>query len=902
MQSYAHRTAADSRDGRIRFIIYAISVWILVGTFPARMTAASDNYTQGMAALRSGEYEKARQHFESALNDKTNQEESRAGLLRVLRITGRYQEAVKRSEEFLLAHGASALLLLEGGRIHTATGDYARAEAHLRQSMILAPRGSTEQMDATRALAELLEQIGRAAEARQLWNRLIQGYKPGSLYGSQRLGDIAVAAWRQGYIQDAKDIFIDATDPKRGEVSLEALVNFGYLFLEKYNATDAMEIFKECLGINKSFPDALIGMARAKKYENDLEVEVYSRAALNVNPNLVSARILLAELAMEDENLFASRQEINAALSVNPSSLESLTLQAVYHYFSGDMAGFEKAEKRIFEINPSYGRFYYTLAESLVSRRKYQESLNFYRKAIALDPKLWPAYASLGMNLTRIGNLKEGREAIQQAFEGDPFNIWAFNSLKLLDQMDTFTQAESEHFSYLMSAEDRAALSSYASELAEEAYAKLTERYDFIPDGPLQIEVFPDHGGFAVRTLGLPGLGGALGVCFGKVIAIDSPRARKAGTFNWGTTLWHEFAHVITLQMTNHNIPRWFSEGLSVYEEHKARPGWGDNLDISFIKAYKEGELLKASELNMGFTRPENPGQISLAYYQAALVCEWMEQKYGFEKIKQSLRLFAENMPAEEVFLQTLGLDSAGMDEEYARFIDSRIQGIASNIYLDSPDIIPRATSSAEVSQGALVKLLRDNPNDFFANLKMGTQLRASGDNRGAETYLKKAQTLFPHYVEPGNPYQLLGQIYIETQREDEALAEFEKWIRMNGDSVEPLVGSAEIYSKRKDWESVVKMLNLIVYINPYDLDIQKRLGEAALESENWDAAVAAYRVIVDLDSTDPAGAHYDLARALLASGNKQEAKREVLRSLEIAPSYLRAQKLLLKISEGTGE
>ena len=136
-------------------------------------------------------------------------------------------------------------------------------------------------------------------------------------------------------------------------------------------------------------------------------------------------------------------------------------------------------------------------------------------------------------------------------------------------------------------------LSSYASGLAEEAYAKLTRRYGFKPQGPLQVEIFPDHGGFAVRTLGLPGLEGALGVCFGKVVAIDSPRARKAGTFNWGTTLWHEFAHVMTLQMTNHNIPRWYSEGLSVYEEHRARPGWGDNIR-SIV--YKSLQRRKAPE------------------------------------------------------------------------------------------------------------------------------------------------------------------------------------------------------------------------------------------------------------------------------------------------------------------
>jgi len=136
-----------------------------------------------------------------------------------------------------------------------------------------------------------------------------------------------------------------------------------------------------------------------------------------------------------------------------------------------------------------------------------------------------------------------------------------------------------------------------------------------------------------VRTLGLPGLG-ALGVCFGQVVAIDSPRARKIGSFNWGATLWHELAHVITLQMTNHNIPRWYSEGLSVYEERRARPGWGDDLSPAVVRAYQEGKLLKVSELNAGMMRPRVPEQIMLSYYQASLFCELIEKKFGFERFR----------------------------------------------------------------------------------------------------------------------------------------------------------------------------------------------------------------------------------------------------------------------------
>ena len=102
--------------------------------------------------------------------------------------------------------------------------------------------------------------------------------------------------------------------------------------------------------------------------------------------------------------------------------------------------------------------------------------------------------------------------------------------------------------------------------------------------------MFPKHDDFAVRTLGLPGMIGALGACFGRVVTLDSPKARPPGQFSWAETLWHEMAHVITLQMSNNRLPRWLSEGISVYEERRARPDWGREIRLSFAQALAGGQ------------------------------------------------------------------------------------------------------------------------------------------------------------------------------------------------------------------------------------------------------------------------------------------------------------------------
>ena len=124
-------------------------------------------------------------------------------------------------------------------------------------------------------------------------------------------------------------------------------------------------------------------------------------------------------------------------------------------------------------------------------------------------------------------------------------------------------------------------------------------------NGPILIEIFPRHDDFAVRNVGLPGMIGALGACFGRVVTLDSPRARPPGTFNWQATLWHELAHVITLQLSGNRIPRWLTEGISVYEEQRARPEWGRDMELRVRRGARARRgACRWPTLNAGFMDP----------------------------------------------------------------------------------------------------------------------------------------------------------------------------------------------------------------------------------------------------------------------------------------------------------
>ena len=58
------------------------------------------------------------------------------------------------------------------------------------------------------------------------------------------------------------------------------------------------------------------------------------------------------------------------------------------------------------------------------------------------------------------------------------------------------------------------------------------------------------------------------------------------------------------------------------------------------------------------------------------------------------------------------------------------------------------------------------------------------------------------------------------------------------------------------------------------------------------------FKAVVALKPVDQAAAYTDLAESYYASGKPADARRQTLAALEIAPSYERAQDLLLKITE----
>ena len=80
------------------------------------------------------------------------------------------------------------------------------------------------------------------------------------------------------------------------------------------------------------------------------------------------------------------------------------------------------------------------------------------------------------------------------------------------------------------------------------------------------------------------------------------------------------------------------------------------------------------------------------------------------------------------------------------------------------------------------------------------------------------------------------------------------------------------------------------------DLEQHLKLGDLLLSQKQYAPAAREFEVLLALNTPDKASAYYKLAEANFGQGNREAARTNVRKALEIAPSYEPAQQLLLKI------
>jgi len=501
-----------------------------------------------------------------------------------------------------------------------------------------------------------------------------------------------------------------------------------------------------------------------------------------------------------------------------------------------------------------------------VLNRRYEEGIQYYRKALELEPGLWGARAQLGINLMRLGHEQEAKAQLEDCYEHHYRDAATVNTLRLLDSYKNFVTYRTGNTILKLHKKEAELLRPYFEPELKRALATYEKKYGVKLDQPVQLEVYPDHEDFAVRTMGMPGLG-ALGVTFGYVVAMDSPSARKPGTFHWASTMWHELSHVYVLTATRHRVPRWFTEGMAVYEETAASPEWGDRLEPQVIAALKHKQLLPVAELDRGFIHPVYPSQVIVSYFQAGRICGFIAREWGYSKLLDMMHDFSTNATTADVIQKELSMKPEEFDKKFLAVVDAETKNVVEHF------------------------------DDWRTGLKQVAELARA--DQYAQVIEKSAaiRDIYPDYVEPGNLYEFRADAFEALGNRPAAVDELERYAKAGGRSPETLIKLADLLPASRPAE-VAAALDRLLYIYPMDAELHERLGNLWLAMDNMDGAIREYSAVLAAKPVDPAAAHFNLAKAYRRANRPDSARDEVLLALEAAPGYRPAQKMLLELSQ----
>ena len=720
-----------------------------------------------------------------------------------------------------------------------------------------------------------------------------------------------LAASALGRYRDANTLLRGAALASESDPAMQTA--WGELFLEKYNQADALQSFNQALESDEEWAPAHLGLARSLTNDNPPLARSSADRALEIDPNFVAAHLFIAELELGDRNTEAARAALERALAVNPNSLAARAMSAAMAYLEDRIEDFDAEVASALQINPAYGDIYRVAGNHVARAYRFPEAVTLVRRALELDPDNVRAHAELGMHLLRTGDEPGARVALERSFADDPFDLVTYNLLSLMDTLDEFETFERGDVIARLHPDEADVLGEYVLTMAQEAIDELSERYQMEVRPPILVEMFPTHDDFAVRTLGLPGFLGALGACFGSVVTLDSPRALPPGDFNWRATLWHEMAHVVTLQMSEQRLPRWLSEGISTYEEKRKRLEWGRDEVLNFARALNDDAILPLRDLNSGFSRPD---AISMSYFQASVLVEHIVDAYGEEALRTLVRSYADGLDTEGA-LQRIDLDfdvlqasfDAAVDEEFGA-LRRALQPVgtgdgAATAAVDDDSDGPHIEilgADRDSDPGDDIDSLRAvadaNPDRYQVQFALGMALRAVGEFDEALTVLERAAELAPAATGIRSPRGVMASIAQELGDNERAMVELERLLIHDATSLDAVRDLAALAEEAGDERRQALAYDRLIGIDPFDPVAHQAIGRMAMQQGEMETAIRELRIALAAGPVDRVGTHSDLAESYLNAGDFDAAKVEALNALEMAPTYERAQELLLRVIE----
>lgn len=884
-----HAQTNSRRPHSCRTLFLSLIGWLGVWLVLIAVSAPAADFNEARSAFYRGDYETCIELARSEVERGIWNEIWSRQWIECLLATGRYAEAVEVYEKVAERFSNSIPLRMLAAEAYRFSGDDPRA---------------------TRLLDEIPQLINAAPWRFSDRNNLlaIGGYL-------LKRGEDPRVVLREFYDRAL------AADPS----FVDAHTAIADLALEKADYQEAVKSLAAAIELRPDDPHLHVLLARAWAASDAQRATEALQAALQIDPSHVDALLMQSQNLIDAEDYDAAELLIEEALQVNPSHPHAWSQRAAIAHLLGNYQREGECRHRALATWRTNPEVDYLIGQTLSQHYRFEESVRYQRRSLHLSPNYMPAKFQLAQDLLRLGRDDEGWSLVDQVAQADQYHVVAFNLKTLQARLAQFTTLQGDGFIVRMDAREAKIYGPRVLELLTTARRVLCAKYDYELSAPVTVEIFTRQSDFAIRTFGLPGGAGFLGVCFGSLITANSPASQGNTPSNWESVLWHEFCHVVTLQKTSNRMPRWLSEGISVYEELERDPRWGQSMTPANKQMLLSKDFVPLSQLSSAFLQPPSPLHLQFAYFESSLAVRYLVDRHGLPLLQKLLVDLGAGVPLEDAMQRRYGQPEA-VDEDFKSYAQDLARSFLPETDftpLESLTDFPKrgtandiASDSTNNSARDLAQWLLANPNSYFGHKRLVELHMAAQQWSEARAAAERLIELYPQDASPGGGLMLLADIarqQSDLPLERSTLAEV---VRLSSDNLPALQRLLQLDSGRgeghppeaqsentkaevrqaEEWERLADTARQLLAVQPLLpaghqawVEAMQRLGRPA-------DALQSLRALLELEPLDPSELHFQLAQALATVDRVQEARREVLLALEETPRYRGAQKLLVEL------
>ncbi len=782
---------------------------------------------------------------------------------------GSYEEALEEASAIAEKFPTELGALLEVHDLFKSTGRKREWESVLKQINIAAgkiPAKDRSGLDLVR--------LGKAA--------LILGADPAKVI--------------QNYFAPAKAIKAKGQNIPPGLV--DAHQASGELALEKNDYKLAADEFRAALNYEPDNPDLRFGLALAYLPNDRKKGMQYLDKVFEDSEVHIDALLLQAEYQINFEQYEIATEYLRMVLEINSRHPVAHAYRSVIANLErNDSVTFEKERKLALQIWPEDPSIDHLIGRVLSTNYRFREGADAQLRALKFAPDFLKAKLQLALDYLRLGDEDKAWPLAEEVGAADTYNVLAFNLEILKKEIASFATIKSSDFIIRMTDREAELYGDRVLEILTDAKQVLGQKYGLELDHPVLVEFFPNQSDFAIRSFGSLGGEGLLGVCFGTVVTMNSPGGMAHGKNNWEATLWHEFCHVITLTATKNKMPRWLSEGISVYEEMQRNANWGQRMTPSYRKMIlDEGDLTPVSDLSQAFYKAKSGKHIMFAYYESMLVVKYIVDHYGDEALRKILTDLSDGLPINE----SITRNTVPMEELEKNFA-AHVSALAENLAPDVDWSVPDAEELDPSNPQEIEAFAKESPNSFWAKKRYTEYLISKKMWDRAILAAEALINLYPDYIETGSGYELQAQAFRgagELEKESEIL---ERLAVKSSEAYQAYVRLLQISFEKEKWAEVIKNADRIMAVNPFQKEIHYYSGRAHQAMNQPAAAIASFEKSLKLNPANPSELRFRLAQLFLAK-SPQRSKRYLLDSLADSPRFREAHALLLEVEQAMSD